>query len=136
MHKIGICLLQETWLIRNFSSTINNYRFIYHRLSKHQSSRNEREVGIILSPIVIKAYINANEIPPCTLSDDSTDPTSGRFISIKLAFKGSFKRRCGAFRNKRSKQTSINLIISSIYYPFKDSEHEVMIDFVNSQILS
>ena len=55
-EKIDVALLQETWLVSNFTKVINGFRFIHHGLESHKSNRGERGVAIILSPSMSEAH--------------------------------------------------------------------------------
>ena len=47
-EKIDITLLQETWLVGNYTKVINGFQFIHHGLESHKSNRGEIGVAIIL----------------------------------------------------------------------------------------
>ena len=132
-REISIALLQETWLIGDFSKTINGFQMIHHGLKKMSSNRGERGVAIILSPSIIDAYKSAGESPPLTPSD-LEDTCYGRFISINICLKCHFNCSKGAFRKKRQKHLNVNISIASIYYPVDYDEHEEIIEFVEQKI--
>ena len=133
-NEIDIFLAQETWLTWDFSMTINDIKFIYHCLQFYSSSRGECGVAIFLAPTAISAYENANEELPTTSSVQPEHISSGRFISLKLHFDRALKSRRGAYRKKKKNKISIPLIVYSVYYPYKCSDYDCMIEFMDDQL--
>ena len=128
-HRIDIFLAQETWLAGDFTRIINGHLFIHHGINESSSHRGEREVAIILSPTTTIAYKNARNIPPFTSSTNQSIIASSRAIAIQLTFKGALYNNKRAFRRNRIKHITKKIIVASLYYPYKPSEHKEFLDF-------
>ena len=73
-ENIDAYVIQETWLDRTKSFTVNGFHVLTHGLDKQTCSRGQKGLAIILSPtlFVFEAYQKAGCPKPIT----PTDPTS------------------------------------------------------------
>ena len=98
----------------------NRYRFTHHGLENHAPHRGECGIGIILSPTAIEAYLNSNESPPLTSSNNLNAVTSGRLISINLSLKLRQARKKGVCRKKSNNNKFFHVSLTSTCYPHVD----------------
>ena len=115
---------------------MHEYDFIHHGLNESRSSRGERGVAIILLPTAVKACNAAGNHPPSISSSNHNIVTSGRAIAITLNFKGALINTKRALRKNKTKHINTKAIVSSLYYPYKQNEHDEFIEFAQDFVSS
>ena len=110
----GYCL-QETWLIRTFSRTIQGNLLLHHGMATKPCHRGQAisSVAIILGPALQRDWDMAGKPPLITSAANSDFP--GRMIGITLCFSNRFNKKADTY-HKRGRGR-INILLASIYHP-------------------
>ena len=115
----GLCI-QETWLLRSFSATIQGHLMLHHGMSKKTGHRGlaSSGVAIILGPDILRDWNMTGKPPPITSASNSNFP--GQMICGTLLFPNQSNNILDTYHKKG--RGVINIFLPLIYYPVKHDE--------------